>query len=553
MTVPEIKFITHIKTLLNNKLLIDEISAYKPVISLQSIDSNNNSSLSKPLPAVWVGKIKLQQPSVIIQNRDIKENIIFQWEGKEKEFNSILFNDVSINEKATAISSSVFSASDIKLKTPNGKLFTSGNATGSGTLNNILLQYNKGDKLKWSALLSGFLCNKLVLYNVGKKEGSLAIESINLKNIQLNSGFLKNLQNITETNKDFEVKQFTGSYIDSATIAKWTNANFERSTKTITLDSFSYQPSLPRDSFLAKQIHQVDYITAKSGVIEISPFDVNQFLNKNEFRAGKVIIEDFFFTDYKDKRLPFNAGIIKPLPVRILKKIQSLISVDTVFLNNTAVEYTEIMNTAGKTLFVPVTRINARLINLKNYQIKQDDSLDIQSTGYLLDTLWVKLKVKQSYTDSLEGFRMTVQAKPADLRLLNPIFIPAASMKLESGNLDTLNLQVTGREYLAQGEMQLFYHDLKISLLKDGDTSKRSFGDRIKNFIANNFVIRKRNKSRITPVFFIRNRDKSAVNYLVKIVLNGFQASIGAKNDRKEMKKNRLELKKRRLPAIEAD
>lgn len=551
LVLPELKFITHVKPLLDNNLIVDEISSTKPVINIETgqiadLNRNNNT-----LPPFWIGKIKLDQPLITVQKKGINGGILFQWNGIENGLNSIQLNDVSINESKTSISSSAFFVSGIKFRTPNQKEFSSGNALGSGNLNNILLQYNNGENLKWSSLLSDFHCNNLELENIGKKEGMLAIDSINLKNIQLNSGFLKKLQNITEVNTDFEVKQFTGSYADTTIKAKWFNAAFDRITKTFSLDSVSYQPLLTRDSFLAKQAHQVDYITAKSGAVQISPVEINQFINKNELSAGKVVINDFYFTDYKDKRLPFNAGIIKPLPAGLIKKMRSLIAIDTVLLHNAAVEYTEIMTPSNTALYVPVTRMNARLLNLKNYKIKSGDSLSIQSTGYLLDTLWVKLKVIQSYTDSLEGFQMTLLGKPGDLRQLNPIFIPAASMKLESGQLDTLILNVTGREYLAQGEMQLLYHNLKIRLLKDGDTSKNSFGGRIKNFIANSFVIKNRNKSRTTPVFFIRNRDKSAVNYLVKIVLTGFQASIGGKNPKKEMKKFRLELKKRQLPSIE--
>lgn len=554
LELPELTFITHVKPLLDNNLIVDEISSTKPVINIETGQTvHSGSSNNNTFSPAWIGKIILHQPLITVKEKGINGDLLFQWNGNKNEHNSIQLNDVSISESKTSISSAAFSVSGIKFRTPNQKVFSSGNALGSGNLNNILLQYKNGETLKWSSLLADFHGNNLELENIGKKEGMLAIDSISLKNIQLHSGLLKKLQNFTAVNPDFEVRQFTGSYVDSTITAKWFNAAFDRRTQTFSIDSVSYRPLLTRDSFLAKQTHQVDYITAKSGAVQISPVDIHQFINKNELIAGKIVINDFYFTDYKDKRLPFNAGIIKPLPVRLLKEMKLLFAIDTVLLHNAAVGYTEIMPPTLTTLYVPVTRMNARLLNLRNYKIKSGDSLGIQSTGYLLDTLWVKLNVKQSYTDSLEGFHMTLLGKPGDLRQLNPIFIPAASMKLESGQLDTLILNVTGREYLAQGEMLLRYQHLKIRLLKDGDTSKNSFGSRIKNFIANSFVIKNQNKSRTTPVFFIRNRDKSAVNYLVKIVLTGFQASIGGKHPKKEMKKFRKELRKKQLPPIEPE
>lgn len=551
--IPELKFIAHSKPLLDNKFIFDDFLADKAVIKVQINDIISPASRNKIFFPVSVRKFKLNQPSISVQKKGIKENILFQWNGNKNEANAVQLNDININEQTTSINSVAFSVSDIAFRTSDRKLFNSGNAVSSGTINNFMLDYNKGKKTHWSSLLSFFHCSKLELDSIGKKDGKLSIESISLKNLQVNSDLLKKLQNFTDASNDLELSEFTGSYADSTTKMEWNNAAYHRKTKTLSLDSSSYRPFMERDSFIARQKEQVDYITAKTGSINISSFDINRLINKNELVAGTALIEGFYFTDYKDKRLPFNAGLIKPLPVVMLKKLKSLVSIDTVVLKNAAVDYTEIMVPGNKPLAVPVTRMNARLVNLKNYGIKQNDSLGIQASGYLLDTILIKLKVKQSYTDSLEGFLLTVQANPADLRLLNPIFIPAASMKLESGSLDTMNLRVVGREYLAQGEMDLFYHDLKIRLLKDGDTTRKSFWGGIKNFIANSFVIRSRNKSRTSPVFFIRNRDKSAINYLVKIVMNGFQTAIGGKSPKKVMKKHRLELRKRQLPSIDLD
>jgi hypothetical protein len=551
--VPALQFVIHIKPFIDKHIIIDELILQQPVVNLHLHEQKNKGSTARLLNPIIISQIKLEQPIINFKSTNAEQTISVQWNSTQNNFNTLRLNNIDIRDYTTSVNNLTFSNAGLKFVKQDQLTFNSGQARSSGTLNNIRLNYGNNTSFQWSALLSDFYSSNLLFDSIGKDKSNLDIKTVSLNNLQLNSGLLKKLQFLTAANDDFRVKEFTGSYSSIADEVKWFNAAFDKKTKTFSLDSASYRPSLERDSFIARQSYQVDYITARSGAVTISGFDINRFINKNELVAGIAQIEDFHFTDFKDKRLPFNTGLIKPLPVGMLKKIQSLVSIDTILLKNAAVDYTEIMVPGNKVLVVPVTRMNARLLNLKNYEIKKDDSLSIQATGYLLDTMLIKLKVKQSYTDSLEGFLLTVQANPADMRLLNPIFIPAASMKMESGLLDTMNLRVIGREYLAQGEMDMFYHDLKIRVLKDGDTTKKSFWDGIKNFIANSFVIRSRNKSRTNPVFFIRNRDKSAINYLVKIVLNGFQTSIGAKNPKKEMKKYRQELKKRKLPPIEID
>ena len=154
-----------------------------------------------------------------------------------------------------------------------------------------------------------------------------------------------------------------------------------------------------------------------------------------------------------------------------------------------------------------------------------------------MDSAWIALKLRESYTDSLAGFLMSANVKPADARILNPILIPLVSAKLESGFMDTMSLQVTGKEYVAIGEMTMYYRDLKVKILKKGEEGKRSIATSFMNFVANNFVIKKSNRSRTGTIFFERLRNKSTLNYLLKIALSGVSSSAGLKKSKKQLRR----------------
>jgi hypothetical protein len=114
-------------------------------------------------------------------------------------------------------------------------------------------------------------------------------------------------------------------------------------------------------------------------------------------------------------------------------------------------------------------------------------------------------------------------------------------------------MRATGKENIALGEMKMFYHDLKVKFLINGDETKKSFLNGLLTFIANSFVIRNKNTSRSGLVFFIRLRDRSAINYLIKIAMSGVASSIGAKSSKKMMRKYQKDLKHHRLPPIDFD
>ena len=62
---------------------------------------------------------------------------------------------------------------------------------------------------------------------------------------------------------------------------------------------------------------------------------------------------------------------------------------------------------------------------------------------------------------------MNVQMGPADLTILNPMLKPLASAELRSGLLDSMTMQVTGREAFAVGDMKMVYHDFKINVINN--------------------------------------------------------------------------------------
>ena len=130
---------------------------------------------------------------------------------------------------------------------------------------------------------------------------------------------------------------------------------------------------------------------------------------------------------------------------------------------------------------------------------------------------------------------------------------PLVSVQVESGFLDTISMHVVGREYVSIGEMQMYYRNLKIKLLTNGVGKKKQFLKSFVTFLANNFIIKKDNHSRTGVIFFERVRNKSTMNYLVKITISGIASSIGAKNNKKLVRKYKKELRKRNLPPLEYD
>ena len=123
---------------------------------------------------------------------------------------------------------------------------------------------------------------------------------------------------------------------------------------------------------------QTDYITLKTGKVSVSKFDLDQYLEDSVFRSGNITIDDPYFTSYRDKTPPFNAGIIKPLATKLIQKIPFKVSVDTILISNGTAVYTELNDKTKETAVIPVTRMSGDIFPIKNFGLTPTDSFRIQ-------------------------------------------------------------------------------------------------------------------------------------------------------------------------------
>lgn len=554
ITIPSLQLVPHVQPLLDGRIAVDEIRIEKPVMNIALGEKNSSSSTEKkPFPLIDISAIKITQPSIIFSQARDSGMLILNWQAPGNGSNFIEGAGLHTKDHRLSLDNLNFFLTDFVYANPKGKKISTGDGKLSASINDIRFDQQNDEPLEWKANISRFAAKDFILDSFGKANAKLVLNTGTIQNLDISSSTILNLQDLAAANRAFQVKDFTGHYADSVSSLVWSNAAFNRHSNIFSMDSFSLRPLLSRDSFIARQSFQADYTTLRSGRISIGPLDIDRYIKDKTLNTRSVTVDDLFFYDYKDKRLPFNPGLVKPLAVNMLKNIPQKMNIDTIHFTNANVEYTEVNEKTKKAGTVPITRMDVKLFTVKNYNIKPTDSLGIHATGYLMDTAWVRLRVKESYTDSLGGFLMTVLMKPADFRVLNPVLIPLASAKIESGYLDTLTMRAIGREYLSWGEMQMYYHDLKVRILKNSDDKKKNFINGLISFLANTFIIKNNNSSRTGHVFFIRNRERSAINYLIKIALSGMASSVGVKKNKKLMRQYKRELDERKLPPIDFD
>src|SRR5687768_6381538 len=552
LTIPELNITPDINRMANGSMHAEHIRMANPEIVIKTKQKDTmQGKEQKSLPDVDIGRIEIVSPDISVENSSTKGLFNFKWNGKG---NSISLRNVKTEggkENGIRIGSLNGNFSNLSLADENGKTFRSNEGVIEAQLQNIVLR--SGDSLYWAAGITEVNAKNFSADSIGKKSGTLRLDAGKLRNLSLNSEIINDLPALIEKNPKFSLSHLTGFVINEKSDFRWHNLSFSNTNQSASLDSFSYKPVISRDSFVAASPYQVDYMTLETGRIDITKINVLRYLKDSIMRVEDIVINNANFTSYRDKRPPFRSGIIKPLPVSILKNVPFLFSIDTVKIMNGKVVYTELNEKTNETGVIPVTRLNGDILNIMNNNFTDKDSLRIRLNGYLLDSAWIRLRTRESYTDTLGTFLITVRMRPGTLTYLNSVLMPLASVRIQTGQLDTLNMRAVGTEHLAFGEIRMFYHDLKVKFLRDGKEAKKGFLTGLMTFIANSFIIKKENKKKIAVVYFPRLRDRSFINYYIKIAMSGAASSVGAKSNRKLLRKYEKQLERYQLPPIDFD
>jgi hypothetical protein len=374
---------------------------------------------------------------------------------------------------------------------------------------------------------------------------------VSLGNLSLSSKYLSSFNELLKYNVSAWLRTATGQYADSSKVLNWYNAEYNYKSGTLSLDSFFYQPAQPRDSVIANTPYQTDYITFQSGAIKFTDFNLKKYETDTSLIANTITVTNPIITIYRDKQPPFLAGIIKALPVEMIKRITLPVSVQRVNLLDGTLLYSEkhAKTRAEGTLLL--AHMNGSLTGIKNRNLGTTDSLTLALNAQLMDSALISLRVRESYADTLSGFLMTLRMRPTSLSFLNPVIAPLSNVIITSGVIDSLHLRAIGHDKLSFGKMNMYYHDLKIKLVKDGEEDKSSFMRDVATFLANTFIIKKNNNGRTGIVYFERLRDKSFFNYIVKMTFSGMATSVGAVKNRKYLKKYKRLLEEKSLPPID--
>lgn len=320
---------------------------------------------------------------------------------------------------------------------------------------------------------------------------------------------------------------------------------------SIKINNFRLEPRVTKFDYGPAKGYQSTWMRINNDSIAIEKVDFLGIINRREFSAEKVGINSIDFEIYRDKRMPFPEWQRRPLPQTELKDIYFTINIDTVNMSHAYVayqEHAEKSNTPGEIYF---DDLHAKVINVTNdaETISRNPYTNISATGEVFGKGHIDAEFQFNMKDPSNIHRYGIEVDSFDLTEFNRILIPNASAQIKSGNNERIIMTAHADENYSYGEMRFFYSDLKVQLLNRETETPKGLGNILGSFFANTFIIRSNNPKNFVlrkgDIYFERDEKRAIFNYWVKTFLSGVVSSIGAKNNKKKIRKMQQEKLKR--------
>jgi hypothetical protein len=541
-----LSFAADINSLLRNDIHLRYATLSQPQLTIRKHNEKPQPAAEAAIP-VRIDRLTLTQPS--IQAKFYRRDSLSTFNMPRTEGGDLTLTGLSLAGAVTAIERLTLSSKGATFQKSNGEIMGIEKGAVDVDLSDIRLAKRDSQAI-WSVLVNTFSLQNPNPFFFGKEGAGLKLDQLAVGNLRLSSDHISNIDGLIKANASAWLRTATGQYVDSNTTLKWYNASYDAGTRALSLDSFRYHPTRSLDSVMAQTPFQTDYITLNTGAIKLSGFNLEKYKSDTAIYANTLSIDQPYISIYRDKGPPLPPAVIKPLLTDMIKRIGVPVSINRVALTDGQLTYTEKNAKTGMEGTLLLARLNGGLSNIKNRDFKAADSLQFTLNAFLMDSAEITLRVRQSYTDTLNGFLMTLRMKPTTLSFLNPVIAPLSNVILTSGTIDSLQIRAVGKEDLALGEMKMYYHDLKIKLVKDGNAEETSLLRRAATFLANALVIKKNNNGRTGLIYYERDKSRSFFNYIIRMTFSGMATSIGVKKNRKYMKSYKQALQDRNLPPI---
>ncbi|MFA8300160.1 MAG: hypothetical protein ACEPOV_08365 [Hyphomicrobiales bacterium] len=319
-------------------------------------------------------------------------------------------------------------------------------------------------------------------------------------------------------------------------------------SKTIDITQLQLTPKYPQYEFSRRYGKQTDRIVIPYGSIHLGGVSVERLVNYGAFICDTISLSGFELRMLRDKRVPFPKDQRRDLLVTMLRKLKTPIHISHLFAFQNRFIYSERVKNSNEPGSVFFTNLGLRAENICNIPEVISDTMVMRAfvDGYVMGAGKMDVEFHFPLHFPKDTFWFKANVAPMDFTLLNNMTKNTFGVGVKRGVGGLKNAMVYANNDYSIGSEFFKYKNFKIYLYNKEKGKKRGFFGGVTSFFANSIFLKsnnpRKNRVRIGEVSYVRNKQKSIINYIWHSVLSGLTYTLGFKTNQDvidELKKKR--------------
>ena len=270
--------------------------------------------------------------------------------------------------------------------------------------------------------------------------------------------------------------------------------------------------------------------------------DLETFRLKQMLFVHKIICYNGEFEDFSNPHgLVKKSDRVVTFPNKALRKLSTILAIDTLDIRRSKIIYQEYNTDAGKTGRIAFDNISGRFLNITNYSpvLAKNPYCQAKLETYFMGKGKLSLQFSFNLVDSACSFAYKGHLGPMEIPLVNPAVMPLALVEIKTGQVKSLDFNIRSNRKKSTGEVTLLYNDLNIALLNSGVHKKYGVNP-IKSFVANNLLVKNNNPDsndqppRKARILFKRPASYSFFKSIWQALLSGLKPCVGIGDTQKQ-------------------
>lgn len=342
------------------------------------------------------------------------------------------------------------------------------------------------------------------------------IPSLILKDVSVDQKSLKNglpfkydALKLTSDSLFFNLNDLHDMYVEK----------MEMKGSSLVFSSIKMKPLYDKQEFQKHIPYEKDRFDLSLGELALQSFNWS-FKNDSlslESENTKIINGDIKI--YRDKQVKDDPRQ-KPMYSKMIRELPFKLQLDTLKVNNLAIQYEELVESKRGPGKVTFKNLNASIYNISNVNMDAEDfpKTDIDVQTQFMGEASLNVNWNFDISNKADVFSISGQMDRISSEGINQFIEPALNIKTEGGIRD-MKFTFNGDNQNSTGDMKLVYKDFKVEVLQGDGKEENKFLSAIANLIVNNDATSAEKEQK--DIQTERTQNKSFWNYLWKNVRNG--------------------------------